>query len=373
MMPFVDKPLTFCSIFCSGVCANDEFRCTSGGCIPDYWQCDQYDDCFDASDEQGCASTYWSDWSEWSQCNAPCGAGQRHRTRVCLCEVTSLCQGENTEYQMCQLQTCLPEADSGCGTRHPEDPSTQRIVGGEDAARGAWPWYAQLQLFGSFSCGGTLVDNKYIVTAAHCVFGSDSNDAANWRVILGKNRESDSGNDEYVSDVTEIIIHESYNDVTIDNDIAVMVLASPPPEGSQFINSVCLDTAVSITFDSTSVCFIAGFGTTEEDGDVANVLQEAMVPLVDTGDCNSAYDGDITDNMICAGYLQGGVDACQGDSGGPLVCSRQDESANVERWYLAGITSWGNGCARANFPGVYTNVARYGGWLENIFASYNGQ
>ncbi len=313
----------------------------------------------------------WGAWSGWSQCNAPCGAGQRHRTRVCPCEVATQCQGENTEYQMCELQTCLPEADSGCGTRHPAESSIQRIVGGQDAVRGAWPWYAQLQFRNAFICGGTLVDNKYIVTAAHC-FGSGRNNAAYWKVILGKNRESDSGNDEHVSDVTDIILH-SYDQTTKDNDIAVLVLANPPLEDSQFINSVCLDTAVSISFDSTSVCFIAGFGRTEEGGNVATVLQEAMVPLVSTGICNTKYTGRITANMICAGYLEGGIDACQGDSGGPLVCSRQDESANVERWYLAGITSWGYGCARPNFPGVYTNVARYGGWLENIFASHNGK
>ncbi|XP_033646369.1 serine protease hepsin-like [Asterias rubens] len=357
-------------------CAADEFHCTSGGCIPDYWQCDQERDCSDASDEQECSARPcggWEDWGEWTECNAPCGAGQRHRTRVCPCETATECPGENVEYQMCKLMTCLPEAGSGCGTRQPEDKSIQRIVGGEDAARGAWPWYAQLYFDGTFSCGGTLVENKYIVTAAHCVSGPGANVAADWKVYLGKNRENDSeNNDEHVSDVTHIIIHGNYNDETTDNDIAVMVLASQPPEESRFINSVCLDAGGSAGFDGTSVCYIAGFGLTQEDGSVAYVLQEALVPIVNTGDCNNAYGGQITDNMICAGYQEGGIDSCQGDSGGPLVCSRRDESANVERWYLTGITSWGYGCARPNYPGVYAKVARYGDWLENVFASHSG-
>ncbi|XP_033647661.1 plasma kallikrein-like [Asterias rubens] len=152
-----------------------------------------------------------------------------------------------------------------------------------------------------------------------------------------------------------------------------MVLASQPPEESRFINSVCLDADVSAGFDVTSECFIVGFGAIKEDGNTADVLQEAMVPLVEIRDCIKAYPRDISYNMICAGYMKGGIDACQGDSGGPLVCSRRDESANVERWYLTGITSWGNGCARPNYPGVYTKVARYGDWLENVFASHSGK
>ena len=88
-----------------------------------------------------------------------------------------------------------------------------------------------------------------------------ANVAADWKVYLGKNRENDSeNNDEHVSDVTHIIIHGNYNDETTDNDIAVMVLASQPPEESRFINSVCLDADVSAGFDVTSECFIVGFG-----------------------------------------------------------------------------------------------------------------
>ncbi|XP_071794314.1 trypsin-like [Asterias amurensis] len=338
------------------------FVCLAGICL-------QVSFCCPGSSKSPPPCQGWGGWSEWTKCNAlaPCDQpGRRQRTRVCPCEMATQCPGKDAEYQMCGPPSCSPEGDNGCGTRR-SDETTQRIVGGDDAAHGAWPWYAQLYFRGEFNCGGTLLDNKYIITAAHCVFNSGRQIAANWRVVLGKNRENDSDNDEYYSDVTEIIRHESYNDDNLDNDIAVMVLASPPPEDSQFINSVCLDAG---GFDSTSICFVVGFGLTSENGDSADVLQEAMVPIISNGECNAptSYDGDITDNMLCAGYMQGRVDACQGDSGSPLVCSRREESAGIDRWYLAGVASWGKGCGRANYPGVYADVARYGNWLEGIFA-----
>ncbi|XP_022089497.1 transmembrane protease serine 6-like [Acanthaster planci] len=376
-------------------CATDEFTCANGRCIPDYWQCDHDNDCWDYSDEEGCFAYSttsqpetmdmttapppmcgWDNWSEWSECNTGCGAGQRHRTRSCLCTDTSLCDGESTEYEMCELATCMPEADSGCGSRHPQG-SIQRIVGGNDAVRGAWPWYAQLYFNGRFSCGGTLVEDRFIISAAHCFEGSSRMNPTNWRVILGKYRENDDSGDEHESGVSEVIVHASYDSDTVDHDIAILVLSNPPaqPEAgtNPVINSACVDTAASV--DESLVCFIAGFGSTSEGGDVSSVLKEAEVPIVDRSRCNhpSSYNGGVTQNMLCAGFFEGGIDSCQGDSGGPLVCSRRSRDdatgSEVERWYLTGITSWGNGCARPNFPGVYTNVARYGQWIDNIIAS----
>jgi len=376
-------------------CAADDFTCGNGRCIPGYWQCDHDNDCGDFSDEEGCfadpptsqpdptiATTApapmctWGSWGEWSECNTGCGAGQRQRTRSCLCADASQCEGESIEYEMCELTTCMPEADSGCGSRHPQG-SVQRIVGGNDAVRGAWPWYAQLYFNGGFSCGGTLVQDRFIVGAAHCFEGSSRMNPANWRVILGKYRDNDNSGDEHESEVSEVIVHAGYNSDTLDNDIAILVLSNPPAlvgSGSEsVINSVCVDTAASV--DESLVCFIAGFGTTSEGGFTSSVLQEAEVPIISRSRCNqpTSYDGAITRNMLCAGFFGGGIDSCQGDSGGPLVCSRRSvddaTGVEVERWYLTGITSWGNGCARRNYPGVYTNVARYGQWIDNIIAT----
>ncbi|KAJ8042602.1 Enteropeptidase [Holothuria leucospilota] len=106
-------------------------------------------------------------------------------------------------------------------------------------------------------------------------------------------------------------------------------------------------------------------------GKTANELQEAKVPIIDRDTCNQRYyyDGELTVNMMCAGFAAGGVDSCQGDSGGPLVCSAKDSDRDLERWYLVGVTSWGYGCALPNHPGVYADVSKYTSWIQNHIKS----
>ncbi|XP_022102121.1 suppressor of tumorigenicity 14 protein homolog [Acanthaster planci] len=356
-------------------CADGEFTCVSdGSCIYGSWQCDDYVDCSDGSDEANCGnSCNWNDWSEWSACNTGCGAGQRSRTRTCSCS-SGNCNGESVEYDICNGDDCFPEASAGCGTRQPVG-SNNRIVGGEDAVRGAWPWQAQLFYYGSFICGGTLVGNRYVISAAHCFTGDgyDYSNGADWTVQLGKLYASsniDSSNGEYESGVSQVIIHEGYNEVTSDNDIAVMVLSNPLPATNNFVNFACLDLNSTRAFDATSNCFTSGFGALSSGGSLATILQEANVPLIPRATCNGPnnYDGEVTNNMLCAGFVGGGIDSCQGDSGGPLVCAAKDTGADVERWYLVGVTSWGYGCAQANYPGVYTDVSQYIDWLQNKMA-----
>ncbi|XP_038062602.1 trypsin-1-like [Patiria miniata] len=194
-----------------------------------------------------------------------------------------------------------------------------------------------------------------------------------WTVQLGKLYASsniDASNGEYESGVSQVIIQEGYNQVTSDNDIAVMVLSNPLPASNSFVNFACLDLNRTRTFDSTSNCFTSGFGALSSGGSLATVLQEANVPLIPRTTCNGPYnyDGEVTTNMLCAGYVEGGIDSCQGDSGGPLVCASKDNAADVERWYLVGVTSWGYGCAQANYPGVYTDVSQYIDWLQTKMA-----
>ncbi|PIK49520.1 putative atrial natriuretic peptide-converting enzyme-like [Apostichopus japonicus] len=361
---------------CSGDCPSNNVRCPNGWkCIPNSWICDDYDDCGDNWDEQSCsgqgdsstqAPCGWSAWGDWSQCNTGCNAGLKQRTRTCLCQ-TGGCAGESTEWEECPDDGCFPEAHEGCGTRVLQQ-QMGRIVGGETAPKGAWPWQAQLFVSGSyFTCGGTLVGPRHVISAAHCFQGRIYGDASNWNVHFGKHDLTLSvGTGESSSSVERLIIHENYDSQTQDNDIAMMIL-SEDQSPSDTINFACLDVDLSKIFNQTSDCFITGWGATAWQGDVADQLQEANVPLVDRATCNhsGSYGGAITDNMICAGFAAGGVDACQGDSGGPLVCSAKDANSDEDRWYLVGVTSWGYGCAFADYPGVYADVSKYMSWILN--------
>lgn len=241
---------------------------------------------------------------------------------------------------------------------------TQReteIVGGQPATVGAWPWQAMVRS-GPYLCGGSLVAPQWVVTAAHCLFDSEGNafPPQAITVVLGEhNRAQNDGMEQYMT-VNEIVIHAEFNDWSNNNDIALLKLTNgatinarvrpiPPqvsPEGDALV-----------TVGQMSV--VTGWGSTGEGGSAAVVLMEVAVPIVANEVCNLSY-GTINENMLCAGYATGGKDSCQGDSGGPLVVPN-----NAGGWQLAGIVSFGYGCARPNFYGVYTRVARYISWIES--------
>uniref|UniRef100_A0A663MQX8 Peptidase S1 domain-containing protein n=1 Tax=Athene cunicularia TaxID=194338 RepID=A0A663MQX8_ATHCN len=162
--------------------------------------------------------------------------------------------------------------------------------------------------------------------------------------------------------VRRIIIHERYSDFVLDHeyDVAVVELASPI-EFTSDVHSVCLPEASHIFPENTS-CFVTGWGALENDGYSVNQLRQAEVKIISTATCNrrQVYSGAITPGMLCAGYLEGQVDACQGDSGGPLVHAN---SRGI--WYLVGIVSWGDDCGKPNKPGVYTRVTYYRNWINS--------
>ncbi|XP_033070427.1 transmembrane protease serine 11E [Trachypithecus francoisi] len=242
-----------------------------------------------------------------------------------------------------------------CGTQKSKSlGQSLRIVGGTEVEEGEWPWQASLQWDGSHRCGATLINATWLVSAAHC-FTTYKN-PARWTASFGVTITPSK----MKHGLRRIIVHEKYKYPSHDYDISLAELSSPVPY-TNAVHRVCLPDA-SYEFHPGDVMFVTGFGALKNDGSSQNHLRQAQVTLIDTTTCNEpqAYNGAITPRMLCAGSLKGKRDACQGDSGGPLVSS---DARDI--WYLAGIVSWGDECAKPNKPGVYTRVTALRDWITS--------
>ncbi|KAK2577964.1 hypothetical protein KPH14_012264 [Odynerus spinipes] len=245
-----------------------------------------------------------------------------------------------------------------------------RIVGGEDVKIEKVPYQVSLQVYGFAFCGGSIIAENWVLTAGHCMIYS----ANTMTVRAGTATKSSGGSQHQVCLdnkfntsinramdtiwVAEIIRHENYrtNQYGIpENDVALLRLATPfklddtrqpIPMYNRKEESV---PGVKAT--------ITGWGAIRQGGSSSEILQIVNVPVVSKNECNNAYlsYGGVPAGQICAAYPQGGKDACQGDSGGPLAIDGR----------LAGIVSWGNGCAQKGYPGVYTEVAAFRDWIDS--------
>ena len=224
------------------------------------------------------------------------------------------------------------------------------VVGGTDAAPGEFPSVAEIT-FGAFACTGTLIDPTHVLSAGHCgsATGALVSSPVGWPtplidVRIGSNK---AGEGEQVP-VSAVTISPEYLGLTSRNDLSILTLSRP---------SVNAPTQVAgagerSIWDPGTLATIAGWGVTEEDGDLPDTLQKAQVPITTDAYCAEQYGSSFDPGtMVCAGYPEGGIDTCQGDSGGPLFGS----ASGVRR--VVGVTSWGEGCAREDRPGVYARVA----------------
>ncbi|XP_049871206.1 serine protease hepsin-like [Pectinophora gossypiella] len=240
-----------------------------------------------------------------------------------------------------------------CGERN----EVSRIVGGEEAGVDEFPWMAKLTYFKRFYCGGMLINDRYVLTAAHCVKGFM------WfmiKVTFGEHNRCNAT----VRPETRFVLRAISNKFSLsnfDNDIALLRLNERVPI-SDAIKPICLPTNNKNLYVGVKAV-ASGWGTLTEEGKVSCTLQEVEVPVMSNQECrNTKYTASmITDNMLCAGFPKTGQkDSCQGDSGGPLITERQHD----KRYELIGVVSWGNGCARVGYPGVYTRVTNYIDWIR---------
>uniref|UniRef100_A0A3B3CIW9 Si:dkey-32n7.7 n=1 Tax=Oryzias melastigma TaxID=30732 RepID=A0A3B3CIW9_ORYME len=241
-------------------------------------------------------------------------------------------------------------------------PLNPKIVGGADAAPGSWPWQVSLQLYGKHLCGGSLINKEWVLTAAHCVVGTNK-----FLVSLGHQNLQGKNPNKVSRRVAAKIVHPDFGGRTLDNDIALLRLSSPVTF-THYIRPVCLAASGSV-FNNGTGSWVTGWGNVKE-GELLpfpQTLQEVAVPVIGNRQCGCLYGVDginITSNMICAGVLGGGKDACQGDSGGPMVT----KLGSV--WIQSGIVSFGVGCARPNLPGVYSRVSRYQAWIKSHISDH---
>ena len=250
-----------------------------------------------------------------------------------------------------------------------------RIIGGSDADPSSSQFFTLLlrksettQDFHAAGCGAAAISACHAVTAAHCV--SDSREGITNGVFVGayKPYDGNSGAPFYFTEVDTVTMHPQYNDVTNQHDVAIIT----------FLN--CMDTTIfepaklmtptlMNAMNEGEVFEAFGFGRTNQDvASTITTLQRAAVPFIGQTNCNRMYGSNyvIYDDMICAGYENGGLDSCQGDSGGPLIYQYQGSAI------LTGIVSWGVGCGDANHPGVYSSIASHYDWITTNVCQHVG-
>lgn len=269
-----------------------------------------------------------------------------------------------------------------CGEANPNGKSNKklvldRIVGGRKTEPGEFPFQVRLNIRsrrGSGICGGVILNERYILTAAHCMTACVSQylttatiETTGVHATIG-DHSIKSNDGEVEIDIEKIIPHERYdacNFYANDHDIALIKTSAPieyrfTSDGYGSINRPCMPFSKELAYKDGESVIVSGWGVTRENsGSLSNILRYVQVPIVNITKCQETYGNRVTNDHVCAGYQSGGKDSCQGDSGGPLV-------RVVENKYeLVGIVSFGYGCGQPSAPGVYTRVASYIDWIQS--------
>jgi len=274
------------------------------------------------------------------------------------CSPKSVCCYPRSKESTQNVKTTTPApAHTGrtCGLSYVDGKGAYRIVGGWDADKGEWPWMVQITKYGDHHCGGSLIDDQWIVTAAHCFMYENNHDI--FELVIGEFDRSKNEGTEQRFKIAKLVDHKSFNSPSKANDIALIKL-DRPVKYSKHAQKICLPKA---TDDFTgTVCTVAGWGSMNPYYvDFPQILQEVNVPMMSHMACSKKVYPFYTSN-VCAGFSYGTQDACGGDSGGPLMC----RSPGSRHWKLAGVVSWGEGCALPNNPGVYTKVTDFLQWIQ---------
>jgi len=245
----------------------------------------------------------------------------------------------------------IPPPSSSSSIHH-----RRTIVAGENADPERFPYYVRLEYEGEFGCGGSLITNEFILTAAHCAFQSDIGILT--AIVGGHN---------YSSGITRKVInvypHIAYDGVISDSNDVALLRIEPIPEN---LNMTTLQFRSSRDFLKASDSVTAiGLGETETGGD-AKQLKEVELKILDDAACDELYTGDIhRKSMLCA--RDPGEDSCHGDSGGPLIVLGKTPDEDIQ----VGVVSWGDDCALMTKPGVYADVAYFQSWIDTVLCKYS--
>lgn len=227
-----------------------------------------------------------------------------------------------------------------------------RIVGGYVEDIKNIPYQVSIQWGNSHFCGGSLITPNTVLSAAHC-FGKSY--SASSLSLYSVKYGSNTTNSSLKANIESVIVHPSYNTTTLDYDLSLIILKSSV-NLSDTVKTINISESNNYVWGSLAA--VSGWGYEQENATtISPLLRKVVVPLVSPQNCSTYYKDaiNITNHMICAGYPEGLKDSCQGDSGGPLVLNGT----------LIGVVSFGMGCGRPSYPGVYTNVASLAKWVAD--------